>query len=295
MHDILDEFVNYLVIEKRLSRNTIDAYYRDIIRFLTFIGYNIIDDLKKIRRGDITSYLMELKREGLSSSSMTRHLVSIKVFYRFMLNQGFLEDDPTVNIESRRSGRRLPDVLSIQEVDRLLSQPDEDSFIGIRNMAMLEILYATGVRVSELISLKLNDVNLEVGYLISFGKGAKERIVPIGGAAKEKTIRYLNHSRERLIKGRSIPELFVNHSGKRMSRQGFWKIIKKYVRSAGIKGKISPHSIRHSFATHLLERGADLRSVQQMLGHSDISTTQIYTHVIKERLREIYDKSHPRA
>ncbi|MFV1950637.1 MAG: site-specific tyrosine recombinase XerD [Nitrospinota bacterium] len=296
MKDILlDEFVNYLVVEKRLSRNTIDAYYRDILRFLTFIGYNIIDDLKKTKRSDVTSYLMSLMKEGLSSSSRARHLISIKGFYRFMLNEGFLEDDPTVNIESRRSGRRLPDVITIQEVDRLLGQPDKDSLLGIRDMAMLEILYAAGVRVSELISLKLNDVNLDAGYIISFGKGAKERIIPIGESAKEKTTRYLNHSRLRLLKGRSIPELFANHSGKRMSRQGFWKIIKKYAKSAGIKTGISPHSLRHSFATHLLEGGADLRSVQQMLGHADISTTQIYTHVLKERLREVYDKSHPRA
>ncbi len=295
MNDILDKFVNYLVIERRLSRNTIDAYYRDMLRFLTFIGYNIINDLKKIRRSDITSYLMNLRKEGLSSSSRVRHLVSIRVFYRFMLNEGFLEDDPTVNIESRRSWRKLPDVLTIQEVDRLLSQPDKDSLYGIRDMAMLEVLYATGVRVSELISLKLNDVNIDVGYLISFGKGSKERIIPIGESAKEKIIGYLNHSRQKLLKGMSIPELFANHSGKKMSRQGFWKIIKKYGKFAGIKSRISPHSLRHSFATHLLERGADLRSVQQMLGHADISTTQIYTHVLKERLREVYDKSHPRA
>jgi integrase/recombinase XerD len=295
MKHLIDEFVNYLTIEKGHSQNTIESYQRDILKFLNFIKSETIDKFKDVGQKEIIDYLMHLRERDFSSASVARRLVSIKVFYKFLNSEEIVNINPTENIESPRLMRRLPDFLTLEEVDRLLCQPDPNDNLGTRDIAMFEVLYATGLRVSELISLKINDINLERGYIITFGKGSKERVVPIGKSAQEKLKKYIEESRHSLIKGKGGDELFVNRFGGKMTRQGFWKIIKKYARLAGIKKDISPHTLRHSFATHLLERGADLRSVQQMLGHSDISTTQIYTHVVRERLKEIYDKHHPRA
>ena len=307
MKHLVDEFVNYLTIEKGHSQNTIESYQRDILKFLNFIfphpsplegegqGEGGIGDFNKVEQKGIIDYLMYLRDMNFSSASVARHLVSIKVFYKFLNGEGFISINPTENIESPRLLRKLPDFLTIEEVDKLLAQPDPNKNLGVRDIAMFEVLYATGLRVSELISLKINDINLERGYIITFGKGSKERVVPIGKSAQDKLKRYLEESRHSLVKGKGGDELFVNRFGGKMTRQGFWKIIKRYALLADIKKNISPHTLRHSFATHLLERGADLRSVQQMLGHADISTTQIYTHVVRERLKEIYDKHHPRA
>jgi len=294
MKHLVDEFVNYLTIEKGHSQNTIKSYKRDILKFVGFLKYETIDEFSRLDQKRIIDYLMYLRDMNLSSASVARHLVSIKVFYKFLNNEKIVSINPTENIESPRLLRRLPDFLTTEEVDKLLVQPKNDN-MGTRDIAMFEVLYATGLRVSELISLKINDINMERGYIITFGKGSKERVVPIGKSAQEKLKRYLEESRHFLLKGKGGDELFVNRFGGKMTRQGFWKIIKKYALLSGINKDISPHTLRHSFATHLLERGADLRSVQQMLGHADISTTQIYTHVVRERLKEIYDKHHPRA
>jgi integrase/recombinase XerD len=295
MKNLLNEFINYLAVERRLSKNTIDAYSRDINRFIDLMKIDGKEKLSTIQRKDISHYLSSFKRENLSASSQARHLVSIKMFFRFLLAEGAVENDPTEHIESPSLARKLPETLSFEEVERLLKMPDTKTPLGLRDSAMIELLYATGVRVSELISLTTHSINLEVGYIISMGKGSKERIIPLGEEASIKLQSYLKSSRLVLTKKRDVKDLFVNRQGSRMTRQGFWKIIKKYARLAGIVKKISPHSLRHSFATHLLEGGADLRSVQKMLGHADISTTQIYTHIIKERLRTLYDKYHPRA
>lgn len=291
---ILDEFVNYLIVERRLADNTIESYQRDIIRFLGFVSSKGIKNIEKVKIDTIRAHLKNLMESKLSSVSLARHLASIRVFYRFLINEKKLEEDPTTHLESPKLWSRIPNVLSLKEVDSLLNQPDTKTTLGVRDKAMLEILYAAGLRVSELISLRTNDINLQSGYLISMGKGSKERIVPIGESARLRTEEYLTGVRPQLLKKRNMPELFLSRLGKKMTRQAFWKIIKKYALSAGIKSNLSPHSLRHSFATHLLAGGADLRAVQQMLGHADIATTQIYTHVMKDRLREVYDKFHPR-
>lgn len=291
---LFDEFVNYLIVERRLAANTIESYQRDIAGFLNCVSSRGIQDISLVKTDTIRFYLKYLMERKLSSTSMARHLASIRVFYRFLVNEKKLEEDPTTYLESPKLWSRIPSVLTLKEVNLLLNQPDSKTPLGLRDKAMLEILYATGLRVSELVSLKTNDINLQAGFLISMGKGFKERIVPIGESARLKTEEYLTEIRPKLLKGRHSPEFFLSRFGKKMTRQAFWKIIKKYVLSAEIKTNVSPHSLRHSFATHLLAGGADLRAVQQMLGHSDISTTQIYTHVMKDRLREVYDKFHPR-
>ncbi len=290
-----DDFITYLLVERRFSENTVDAYGRDIARFLTSTGIKEMEGFQKLKADDLRSYMARLKIEKLSARSVARNLATIKCFFRFLVNEGRLESDPTEDIESPRLEKTLPVFLSLEEVDRLLSQPDEKTALGLRDSAMLELLYATGIRVSELTSLKANQLNLEMGYILPFGKGSKERIIPMGEIAKKKVVEYLEKGRVELVPRTNPPELFVNRFGNKMTRQGFWKILGKYALLAGIDRKISPHKIRHSFATHLLEHGADLRSVQQMLGHVDISTTQIYTHVTKERIKSIYEKHHPRA
>ncbi len=290
-----DDYLTYMVVERRFSENTVDAYRRDIERFLASSHLKSAEDMKKVTRETLRSYLFRLNRENLSPGSIARNLAALKSFFRFLINEKFLELDPTEDMESPRPEKKLPVYLTMEEVDLILSQPDMKTALGLRNSAMLELLYATGMRVSELISLKTNQLNLEAGYVIAFGKGSKERIIPMGETAMDRVVRYLHSSRGELVKGRNVPELFVNRFGKKMTRQGFWKILGHYAALAGINRKISPHKLRHSFATHLLDRGADLRSVQQMLGHVDISTTQIYTFVSRERIKSIYDKHHPRA
>ncbi len=290
--DLKTLFLNYLRVEKGLSQNSLSAYRNDLNKLIQFVD-SIGKDLLSIERDDLTKYIQHLNKTGLEPRSIARALVTVRNLYRFLVVDGHLKRDPSANLDSPKSWQSLPKFLLAEEVDRLLDSPDVSTYVGLRDKAMLEILYATGLRVSELVGLKLSDLNLDLGFLITLGKGSKERTVPIGQSAINWTKKYLA-IRPRLLKGKDSPFLFVNEKGQPLTRQSFWKAIVSYGRKAKI-GHITPHLLRHSFATHLLENGADLRSVQIMLGHSDISTTQIYTHITNERLREIYKKFHPRA
>jgi integrase/recombinase XerD len=289
---LVDQFINYLRIEKGLADNTIQAYSRDLVCFLSFLEQSKISPLN-VTKDHIAEYIHSLKG-ALSVRSIARKLSSLKVFFRFLVSEGKLQKNPTRFMESMKLPQRLPKILSPSEVDLLLSQPDSLKPLGMRDKAMLELLYATGLRVSELIGLKVLNLNLEVGFVRKFGKGSKERIIPMGEKAKQAIRAYLLDGRPILLKKGNAPYLFLNSQGRPMTRQGFWKIIKKYGIITGIKKEITPHRLRHSFASHLLEGGADLRSVQIMLGHSDISTTQIYTHITGERLKKIHETYHPR-
>ncbi|MBI1988085.1 MAG: site-specific tyrosine recombinase XerD [Nitrospinae bacterium] len=292
----VDEFLHHLAVERGLSPHTLEAYSRGVRRFISEGGWGgDLEELKRLGRPEILDYLSQLRQRGLSQASLASHLAALRAFFRFLVAEGHLSQDPTADLESPGLERRLPKVLNGEEVEALLDQPDPRTPLGQRDAAMLELMYATGLRVSELISLTLNDLNLEAGYLKSRGKGGKERLVPLGELASQKAREYVDGARSQWARDQDHYRLFLNRSGKGLTRQGFWKLIKGYARKAGIEGEISPHSLRHSFATHLLEGGADLRSVQQMLGHADISTTQIYTRVRKERLRALYNKYHPRA
>jgi integrase/recombinase XerD len=289
---LADQFFNYLRVERGLSGNTIQAYSSDLMRFFHFLEGQQISALQ-VTRENLSEYLLTLSKE-ISPRSLARKISTIRGFYRFLVAEGRLDLNPARLQEAPRLPRRLPGALSLNEVDRLLCQPDPSTPAGLRDRAMLELLYATGVRVSELVHIKVYDINMEAGFLRTLGKGAKERLVPVGAKASEAVKEYLLYGRRPMIKGVNPPFLFLNGRGKALTRQGFWKIIRAYGRKASIRRKISPHSLRHSFATHLLEGGADLRSVQLMLGHADISTTQIYTHVTRERLKKIHEQFHPR-
>lgn len=292
----LRTFIQYLSVERGLAPNTLESYERDLTFFLHFLQDHGVRSLADLDRRHITAFVGKLRREGKASATVSRHLVSIRNFCRFLVQERVIEQDPSQHTEMPKQEKKLPKVLGMQEVERLLAAPRADSPGGARDKAMLELLYATGIRVSELISLKLEDVHLGLGYVRCIGKGSKERIIPLGRIAAQALDDYIRHFRHRLLKpGKAADELFVNHLGTGMTRQGFWKIIKKYAAKAGIHREITPHTLRHSFATHLLENGADLRAVQEMLGHADISTTQIYTHVTKKQMKEIYDRAHPRA
>ncbi len=295
MDDLLDSFLSYLVVEKGLSENTLESYGRDLKKFLLFIKSRGITSAREIKYGDILDFMTRSREEGLNATTIVRSMVSVKQFFKYLLAEKVLSDDPTAHIKTPKMKKAIPGVISLDDVESILGAPDESTPEGLRDAAMLEILYATGIRVSELIGLKLNDVNFELGFVVVYGKGSKERVVPIGDKAREKLLSYLRDSRPSLLKGREAKALFVTRRGAGMTRQGFWKIIKAQALKAGVTKKISPHTLRHSFATHLLERGADLRTIQVMLGHSDISTTQIYTHVESERLKEIHKKYHPRS
>ena len=292
MDNLADQFINYLRVEKGLANNTIQAYSRDLCRFFRFLDNRKISPLNVSQ--ELGEEYISMLRGEVSARSVARNISTLKTFFRFLTSEGKIKSSPARLLESPKLTKKLPDVLNLREVERLLFQPDSSTFKGQRDKAMLEILYATGLRVSELIGLKVVNVNLEAGFLITFGKGSKERAVPIGTKAIEAVKKYLYSKRLHLTKGTNSPYLFLNLRGRSMTRQGFWKIIKKYGRDAGIKKKITPHSIRHSFASHLLEAGADLRSVQIMLGHADISTTEIYTHVTGKHLKELHEKCHPR-
>lgn len=292
---LLDGFITYLAVEKNRSTNTLEAYRRDCERFLTDVGYTSPGALASLTAPDIVAYLKKLRESGLSAPSAARNLAAVKGLFRYLVMMKMSESNPAEVIEAPKLWRTVPDTLSTQEVDRLLAAPKTGDPMGLRDSAMLETMYATGLRVSELVSLKLKDVNMEMGYITTVGKGSKQRIVPMGEVALEQVKEYRRTARGASIKKSMTDALFVTRLGQSMTRQAFWKLVKKYAILAGITKDISPHSLRHSFATHLLERGADLRSVQQMLGHSDISTTQIYTHVALTRMKQIYDDTHPRA
>ncbi|MBW1853524.1 MAG: site-specific tyrosine recombinase XerD [Deltaproteobacteria bacterium] len=295
MEHLLDQFLNYLVVERGLSPNTLDSYSRDLIKYLEYLSGKCIKDINETSDLTVISFFTSLKKDGLSNRSIARNLSSIKMFYKFLAEDHHIKSNPTLNIETPKRESKLPQVLSMEEVDSLLKIPGRNTPLGLRDAALLELLYATGLRVSEIISLPLNNINLEAGYLIAYGKGSKERLVPIGEVAQNLIKEYLEKARPALLKKKQSNYLFITRSTKPMTRQGFWKLIKKYALAAGINKNISPHTLRHSFASHLLERGADLRSVQIMLGHSDISSTQIYTHVTTERLKKIHNQYHPRS
>ncbi|MBM7701650.1 site-specific tyrosine recombinase XerD [Metabacillus iocasae] len=297
MKDQIQDFIHYLVVERGLAKNTIDSYERDLKKYVQFLqSVEQLQTVNEVSRTHIVSFLRYLKDQQKSSKTIARHIASIRSFHQFLLREKVAEQDPTVHIETPQLERKLPKVLSTEEVDALLSSSNTRTPLGIRDKAMLEVLYATGIRVSELVNLNISDVHLTMGFIRCLGKGNKERIVPIGRMATEMISTYLNQARPALTKQRSVDEsLFVNHHGKRLTRQGFWKILKKLAREARIEKELTPHTLRHSFATHLLENGADLRAVQEMLGHADISTTQIYTHVTKTRLKDVYNQFHPRA
>jgi integrase/recombinase XerD len=295
MHHLIDEYLNYLRVEKGASRNTIDGYSRDLGRYAGFVGEGGTRGIGKIGTEDLISFLASLQKEGLAAISVNRALAAIRGFYKYLLREKKVEQTPVAHIELARVWMRLPDVLSREEMERLLAQPGAATPSHCRDSAMLELVYATGIRVSELIGLTINSINWQVGYLVAMGKGEKERIVPVGRTAYDRVKHYLESARPLLLKGGESDCLFLNRSGKGLTRQGFWKIVKKYAAKAGLGKRVHPHTFRHSFASHLLEGGADLRSVQIMLGHADISTTQIYTHVTRERLKEIHRKFHPRG
>lgn len=294
MNNYLDLFVAYLLVEKGLSKNTLEAYSHDISGYLDSLERSGIKELSEIRPTDVAGFISGLKAFGLSPRSRARALSAIRMFHRFLLVENYCELNPTSVIESPRMPGKLPSVLSLPEVELLLNAPSGTSLNDLRDRAMLQLLYATGLRVSELVSLKLSDLNLLAGYLMTSGKGEKERLIPIGEAAKAAVSDYLLASRAAMPQsGEKI--LFLSRLGGSMSRQAFWNIIKKRAASAGIVKNISPHTLRHSFATHLLENGADLRSVQMMLGHTDLATTQIYTHMTGDRLKKIHKTLHPRG
>ncbi|MDR2861506.1 MAG: site-specific tyrosine recombinase XerD [Syntrophobacterales bacterium] len=291
----LDAYRDYLLLEKGLSANTLEAYGHDMKRYSLFVLSRGLASWQEVTSDILIDYLEKLREQGLSPSSMNRHLITIRNFHKYLVQEGLAETNPAALVELSKRWIRLPDTLSKQEMELLLQQPGKDTPAGIRDTAMLELMYATGIRVTELISLDMNHINWQVGYLIAFGKGSKERIVPIGQVAYEIVRLYVDQVRPLLLKGKITDVLFLNRQGTRLTRQGLWKIIRGYALQAGLMKKVHPHTFRHSFASHLLEGGADLRSVQAMLGHVDISSTQIYTHISCDRLKGIHARYHPRG
>uniref|UniRef100_A0A831U0I6 Tyrosine recombinase XerD n=1 Tax=Geobacter metallireducens TaxID=28232 RepID=A0A831U0I6_GEOME len=295
MNQYLDLFLNYLLVEKGLARNSLDSYGRDMVRYLDFLEKRGCGTPAAVRSADVADFLAHLRSLGLAPRSRARALSAVRMFHRFLLVEGYADANPTAIIEAPRTLAKLPQVLSGREVEELLAAPGSNSPRDVRDRAMLELLYATGLRVSELVGLRVRDVNVTAGYLMASGKGGKERLVPMGESACAWVSRYLAEARSVMDRGGDNVHLFLTRLGDRMTRQAFWNIIKKRALEAGIRKTIYPHTLRHSFATHLLENGADLRSVQAMLGHADLATTQIYTHVTRERLKRIHEEHHPRG
>lgn len=294
MESLIEEFISFLEKDKRLSNNTLQSYKRDIEQYTTYLNGINIYTITKTSKTTIIAYLLHLQKKGRATSTISRNLASIRSFYQYMAKCDMLSYDPTSDLESPKVEKKLPQILSTQEVELLLEQPKCVDLKGYRDKAMLELLYATGIRVSELISLDISDLNLDMGF-IRCNKGSRERMIPIGSMAISALKSYLGKARSLMIQDSEEKALFVNVNGKRLTRQGFWKIIKQYKNQAKISKDITPHTLRHSFAAHLLENGADLRSIQEMLGHSDISSTQIYAQIAKNKIREVYKKTHPRA
>lgn len=292
---ILNDYLHYLKAERGLSENTVSSYGLDLQQFINYLSEHKITDLNDVDKQVIVDYLDYLMNKGKANASIIRCVTSLRKFFQSMKQDEKIQDDPMISIETPKGEKHLPEVLSIEEVEMLLNAPDTSQTLGIRNRAILELMYATGLRVSEVVNLKLEDLHLDVGIIQTMGKGRKERIVPIGDEAIVWINNYLNDARPELCKNKRSPFLFVNFHGERLTRQGIWKNLKNEVKKAGISKNVTPHTLRHSFSTHILENGADLRIVQELLGHSDISTTQIYTHISKKRLSKIYDESHPHA
>lgn len=294
MEKLLEDFLYDLNTDKGLSKNTLESYGRDLKQFFEYLSSSNIS-IYNVNKTSIIAYLMYLQKKGKATSSISRSLAALRSFYQFLNNNRYIEKDPTINLESPKIEKKLPQILSVEEVELLLNQPNTNDPKGNRDRCMLELLYATGIRVSELVSLTVDDINLNMGFIKCSGKGMKDRVIPVGSMALKALSEYIYKYRMMLLRDKSEKSLFVNFHGKQMTRQGFWKIIKQYTRAAGINKEITPHTLRHCFAAHLIENGADLKSVQEMLGHSDISTTQIYTQLTKSRIKEVYKKAHPRA
>ncbi len=295
VNDLIDEYLNFLAVEKGASRLTIEAYSHDLNRFVNLVQNRGKQEAADVTPDEIISYLEQVKKGGLNARSVNRGLAAVRGFFKFLLREKRIDANPLANIGLAKVWARLPDTLSKEEMNLLLAQPGMKNPAAIRDTAMMELMYATGIRVSEIIALTMNSINWQVGYLVVMGKGGKERIVPIGRSAYNCLCEYVNQERPKFIKGQKTNILFLNRSGYGLTRQGFWKIVRRYVLRAGLNKRVHPHTFRHSFASHLLEGGADLRSVQIMLGHADIATTQIYTHITRERLKSIHKRYHPRG
>jgi integrase/recombinase XerD len=293
--ELLENYFNYLTVEKGASPHTLEAYSRDLIRFANFMAGREKESAETVAPEDVMAFISDLRGGGLSANSVNRSLAAIRSFYKFLLKQGYKVVSPVDRLVQGKTWMRLPDVLSPQDMNRLLEQPGLSNPSAVRDAAILELMYAAGLRVSELVNLTMNSINWQAGYVVVMGKGRKERVVPVGRSAYDLLKIYVEEARSDLVKGKSTNSLFLNRSGKLFSRQGLWKLVKKYSRLAGLEDKVHPHTFRHTFATHLLEGGADLRAVQVMLGHADISTTQIYTHVTRERLKAVHKQYHPRS
>ncbi|KNY25040.1 site-specific tyrosine recombinase XerD [Pseudobacteroides cellulosolvens] len=294
MEGIIQKFILFLEKDKRLSLNTLQSYKRDIEQYISYLKEINLLNITNTNKTTVITYLLHLQKKGRAVSTISRNLASIRSLYQYMYKNTLIDADPTVDLDSPKVEKKLPQILSTSEVELLLDQPKCVDLKGYRDKAMLELLYATGIRVSELINLNLSEVNLEMGF-IKCNKGLRERVIPIGSIAVNALVEYLNKSRNLLIQKPDEKALFVNINGGRLTRQGFWKIIKQYKNQAKINKDITPHTLRHSFAAHLLENGADLRSIQEMLGHSDISSTQVYAQIAKNKIKEVYKKTHPRA
>jgi integrase/recombinase XerD len=292
--EALDHFLNFIKVERGLASNTIEAYSRDLVSFANYSQQKGVYEVESVTPLHVREFMLHLSEHGLSDRSQTRHISSLRVFFKFIAHERWIPSNPMSRVESHRTAQRLPHFLSEEEVGALLKAPDTKTPKGLRDQAMVELLYATGLRVTELVALKIHELNLMVGYVRTTGKGKKERIVPVGAKALEAIQRYISEVRPAWDAGKRSEYLFLNRNGHGLTRQWFWQAIKVYALKAGIFKKISPHVVRHSFATHLLNRGADLRSLQLMLGHADISTTQIYTHLTRERLKQIHRTYHPR-
>ena len=295
MDKLVNQFLDYLSVERGLSQNTIISYREDLVKFVGYLKSRSINSIENATKHVVTKYLYALKDKGLAANSISRNLAAIKVFFKFLMSERIIKEDAAGVLESPRIFRPLPEVMDISEVARMLEAPNTRDILGLRDRAALELMYATGMRVSEIVTLPSENLNLDVGFVKCAGKGGKERIIPVGKEARLFLSRYMAKARSKLEVRSQDRHLFLSRFGKKISRQSFWKMLKKYAKLAGIKKSISPHTLRHSFATHLLEKGADLRSVQEMLGHADISTTQIYTHINKSRLKGIHKKYHPRG
>ncbi len=294
MKELVENFLNYLTVERGLSNNTVVSYREDLNSYLSFMQKCKIDALAKITKENITDFMLQERQKGIAANSIARRLAAIRMFHRFLTRERILKNDPSALIDSPKLWKKVPDTLTLNEVESLIAAVNVRNTQGIRDKAVFELLYATGMRVSEAVNLKKDNVNLDIGFLRCVGKGNKERIIPLGKKAIEAVKKYTQDSRNKLLHGKESEFLFVSRLGQKISRQSLWKLIKKYAKLAHIKKPIKPHILRHSFATHLLEHGADLRSVQEMLGHSDISTTQIYTHINKDRLKSVHKQFHPR-
>lgn len=293
MEDAIQSFIEYLHKNKQTSQNTEISYKRDLRKLASFLETHGVEEFEEATQTNLDAFVLYMEKNNFASSTISRNVASVRALYQYLFREHMIEDNPAEDLRPPRVEKKIPEILTVEEVDTLLKQPDLETPKGMRDKAMLELLYATGMRVSELIHLKMDDVNLTMGY-IACQEGGKERVIPINHASRRALKRYLGEAREILVKGTGTASLFTNCSGYAMSRQGFWKMLKGYAKAAGIAGDITPHTLRHSFAAHLLQNGADIKSVQEMLGHSDISTTQVYLHLNDNKIRDVYMNTHPR-